>query len=365
MIKKSANIFRLLKDVILSGETMRQVALGVVQERKTKILNAVIHHYIKTGKPVGSNVLIDEYNVKLSPATVRNLMAELEEEGFLTHPHTSAGRIPTDKGYRAYVDSLVNLQKFAVEEEERIRKEYERKHKEIETLLSETSNILSGLSQYTGFVLAPRTEYNEISNIELLQIAPEQVLVVLLTHTGMIKHRTIEASLSAEQLSVLRNFLNEKLRGVPLAQANGIITEEFANLKQNYIKMQDLVEKISGIFYGIQDDLYIGGASGAVSIPEFNDFEPIKSLIRLKEDKEKLIEIINDGFDSGGINVKIGSENLPAELKDLSIITTSYSDGSKTVGVLGIIGPKRMEYDKMMSLVNGVSKMLNEFFKKR
>jgi heat-inducible transcriptional repressor len=338
--------------------------MEVVQERKTKILNAVIHHFIKTGKPVGSNVLIDEYSIELSPATVRNLMAELEDEGFLTHPHTSAGRIPTDKGYRAYVDSLVQLQKFAIEEEERIKQEYEQKHKEIETLLSETSRILSGLSQYTGFVLAPKAQYDEISNIELVQIAPDQLLVVLLTHTGMVKHKKIAASLSSEQLTKLRNFLNEKLRGVPLAQANKRITDEIKSFRQSRIEMFQVVEKINDIFYGIQDDIYIDGASNAITIPDFNDFEPIKSIIRLNEDKEKLIQIINEDFHSNGINVKIGSENLPAELKDLSIITTSYSDGNRTVGVLGIIGPKRMPYDKMMSLVSAVSKMLNEVFKK-
>ena len=344
---------------------MRQVAIEVVHERKSKILNALIHHFIKTAKPVGSNVLIDEYNIKLSPATVRNLMAELEEDGFLTQPHTSAGRIPTDKGYRAYVDSLVKLQKFAIEEEERIKKEYEQKHKEIETLLSETSRILSGLSQYTGFVLAPKTQYDEISNIELLQIAPDQLLIVLLTHTGMVKHKKVNASLSPGQLTNMRNFLNEKLRGVPLAQANKIISEEVADFKQKRAEIYHVAEKIGDIFYAIQDDIYIDGTSNAASIPDFIDFEPIRSIIKLNEDKERLIQIINEDFNAGAINVKIGSENLLAELKDLSIITTSYNDGNRTVGVLGIIGPKRMPYDKMMSLVSAVSKMLNEVFNKK
>lgn len=343
---------------------MRHVALKVLQERKSKILNAVIHHFIKTGKPVGSTVLIDEYGIKLSPATVRNLMAELEEEGFLAQPHTSAGRIPTDKGYRAYVDSLVNLQKFAIEEEERIRKEYEQKTKEIDDLLSETSRILSGLSQYTGFVLAPKAQYNEIINVELVQMAPGQLLIVLLTHTGMLKHKTVNASVNAGDISRLKNFLNKSLRGVPLAQANARIVSEIRKFQENEKAIYSIAEQISEVLFGIQDDLYIGGTSNAISVPEFNDFEPIKSIIKLNEDKEKLIRIINDDFNSNAVNVKIGSENLPEELKDLSIITTAYSDGDKAVGVLGIIGPKRMPYAKMMSLVSAVSKMLNDFFKK-
>jgi heat-inducible transcriptional repressor len=340
------------------------VSVGVLHERKAKILNAVIHHFIKTGNPVGSNILTDEYGIKLSTATVRNLMAELEKEGFLTQPHTSAGRVPTDKGYRAYVDSLINLQKFAIEEEERIRKEYERKSKEIESFLSETSKILSCLSHYTGFVLAPKTQYNEIVNVELVQIAREQLLIVLLTHTGILKHRTVNASLGQSELLRLKNFLNQNLRGVTLAQANSKIVSRIREFQNNEKNIYNIIGQISDVLFGIQDDLYIGGTSNAISIPEFNDFEPIKSMIKLNEDKEKLMCIINDDLDSKGINVKIGSENPQEELRDLSIITKVYSDGDKAVGVLGIIGPKRMHYDKMMSLVGAVSKLLNDFFKK-
>jgi heat-inducible transcriptional repressor len=342
---------------------MRQISLEVLKERKTKILSAVIHHYIKTGKPVGSTVLIDEYNVSLSPAAVRNVMAELEEEGFLTHPHTSAGRIPTDKGYRSYVDNLLKLQSFAIGEQERIRKEYEQKHREIESLLSETSRILSGLSQYAGFVMAPQTQYDEIRNIELVQISNSELLIVLLTQSGVIKHKKIEAFLSQLEITKLRNFLNDKLRGVSIAQANKRIVSEVKEFKQQEEEILKAAEKISDVFYNIQDDIYIDGTSNVVSIPDFNDFEPVKSLIKFNENKEKLIEVISKDFTGNGINVKIGSENTIAELKDLSVITTVYKNGDRAVGVLGIIGPKRMEYKKMMSLVSRVSEMLNKCFK--
>jgi len=168
---------------------MRQISESILQERKARVLYAVIHEYIKTGKPVGSNVLDKQYNFNLSPATLRNLMAELEKEGYLTHPHTSAGRIPTDEGYKAYVNSLVELQRLAVEEEERIKKEYEKKTKEIDSLLSQTSKILSGLSNYTGFVMAPNSKINLIRNIELVQLSSEQILVVLLTRSGIVKNK--------------------------------------------------------------------------------------------------------------------------------------------------------------------------------
>jgi heat-inducible transcriptional repressor len=342
---------------------MRHISLEVLKERKTKILSAIIHHYIKTGNPVGSNVLIDEYNVSLSPAGVRNVMAELEEEGFLTHPHTSAGRIPTDKGYRAYVDNLLKLQSFAIEEEERIKKEYGQKHSEIESLLSETSRILSGLSQCAGFVIAPQTQYDEIKNIELIQISNSELLVILLTQSGIIKHKKIEASLSQGEIAKLRNFLNDKLRGISVAHANKRIVSEIRDFKRQGNEILNAAEKISDIFYNIQDDIYIDGTSNVVAIPDFNDFDPVKSLIKFNKNKEKFIEVLSKDFTEDRINVKIGSENSIAEFKDLSVITTVYRNDDRAVGVLGIIGPKRMEYKKMMSLVSRVSEMLNRFFK--
>ncbi|MDR2351352.1 MAG: heat-inducible transcriptional repressor HrcA [Endomicrobium sp.] len=343
---------------------MRQISLEILKERKTKILSAVIHHYIKTGKPVGSTVLIDEYNISLSPAAVRNVMAELEEEGFLTHPHTSAGRIPADKGYRSYVDNLLKLQSLTIGKEEKIRKEYEQKHREIESLLLETSRILSGLSQYAGFVMATQTQYDGIKNIELVQISNSELLVVLFTQSGAIKHKKIEAFLSQLEIAKLRNFLNDKLRGVYISQANKRITSEIKEFKQQEEEILKVAEKISDVFYNIQDDIYyIDGTSNVVSVPDFNDFELVKSLIKFNENKEKLIEIISKDFTGNGINVKIGSENAIAELKDLSVITTVYKNGDRAVGVLGIIGPKRMEYKKMMFLVSRVSEMLNKFLK--
>ncbi|MDR0956905.1 MAG: heat-inducible transcriptional repressor HrcA [Endomicrobium sp.] len=342
---------------------MRHVASEILKERKTKILSAIIHQYIKTGKPVGSNILIEKYNISLSPAAVRNLMANLEEEGYLTHPHTSAGRIPTDKGYRTYVNNLVKLQSFAVEEEGRIKKEYEQKHNEIETILSETSRILSGLSQYTGFVMAPKAQYDGIKNIELVQITKHQLLIILLTNSGLIKHKKIDAFLTQTQLVHLRDFLNKSLRGISVAQANKEIISHIINFKQHEEEFLRIAEKISDVFYDIQDDIYIDGTSNVVELPNFNDFESLKSLIKFNENKEKFIKIINKDFNSNGINVKIGSENMLDELKDLTIITTVYKNGEQAVGILGIIGPKRMEYQKMMSLVSHVSEMLNKFFK--
>ncbi|WP_372519147.1 heat-inducible transcriptional repressor HrcA [Candidatus Ruminimicrobiellum ovillum] len=342
---------------------MRQISESILQERKARVLYAVIHEYIKTGKPVGSSVLEQKYKFNLSPATLRNLMAELEKDGYLTHPHTSAGRIPTDAGYKAYVNSLVELQRLAVEEEERIKQEYEKKTKEIESLLSQTSKILSGLSNYTGFITAPKTKVNEIRNIELMQVSKSQVMVILLTKTGIVKHKMINLSVDSEELYELKKFLNNKLRGLTIEEASKRLIVEVEKYQDKQNDMLQLAEQICSVIDSIQEDIYVDGTSNVLSVPDFTDFESAKSLMKLNEDKDRLIEIIGKDLDEATVNVKIGGQDL-SELKNLSVVKTSYSYGDKIVGVLGIIGPKRMDYDKMMALVNSVSNIVNGFLLK-
>ena len=342
---------------------MRQISESILPERKARVLYAVIHEYIKTGKPVGSSVLEQKYKFNLSPATLRNLMAELEKDGFLTHPHTSAGRIPTDAGYKAYVNSLVELQRLAVEEEERIKKEYEKKTKEIDSLLAQTSKILSGLSNYTGFITAPKAKVNEIRNIELMQVSKSQVMVILLTKTGMVKHKMINLSVDSEELYELKKFLNNKLRGLTVEEASKRLIVEVEKYQNKQNDMLQIAEQICNVIDSIQEEIYVDGTSNVLSVPDFTDFESAKSLMKLNEDKDRLIEIIGKDLDEATVNVKIGGQDL-SELKNLSVVKTSYSYGDKIVGVLGIIGPKRMDYDKMMALVNSVSNIVNGFLLK-
>ncbi|MCL2389558.1 MAG: heat-inducible transcriptional repressor HrcA [Elusimicrobia bacterium] len=344
---------------------VRQVDANILIERKLKILRCVVHHYIKTAKPVGSSVLLQEYDITFSPATIRNIMAELESEGYLFQPHTSAGRLPTDKGYRAYVDSIMEIQRLAIEEENRIRLEYEAKSREIETLLSQTSRILSGLSQQAGFVLTPKADYNEIQNIELLPQGSSQVLVVLLTKTGMVKHRLVRVSAEPETLTRLRNFLNERLRGLSLTEAGARIMAEVQKFQAHEQSMLKIAEELSSVLALMQDEVYIDGTSNCLSFPDFGDIEQAKTILGLNDNKEQLIELVKNNFGGGqALSVKIGAETQSVHFKDLSVITSVYTDSNKAVGVLGIVGPKRMDYNKMMALLNSVSLMLNEYFKK-
>ena len=244
-----------------------------------------------------------------------------------------------------------------------VKQEYEKKTKEIESLLSQTSKILSGLSNYTGFITAPKTKVNEIRNIELMQVSKSQIMVILLTKTGIVKHKMINLSVDSEELYELKKFLNNKLRGLTVEEASKRLIVEVEKYQDKQNDMLQLAEQICNVIDSIQEDIYVDGTSNVLSVPDFTDFESAKSLMKLNEDKDRLIEIIGKDLDEATVKVKIGGQDL-SELKNLSVVKTSYSYGDKIVGVLGIIGPKRMDYDKMMALVNSVSNIVNGFLLK-
>lgn len=343
---------------------MRQIDPNVIEQRKKKILQALIHQYIKTGRPVGSSALTEDYNFDLSPATIRNLMAELETEGYLTHPHTSAGRIPTDRGYRSYVDSLIELQKLVIEEERRVRQEYDARIKEMEEVLVQTSRILSALSQYSGFVVTPKLERNLLQYIELVPLSEGKVLVIMVTHSGMVKHRIVEAAISRSRLIELSNMLNAKLRGLPLAEAKQRVMHELEEAQRNEIDLLTLARDLSDEIFSMDEEIYLGGTANVLALPEFQDFGPMRSLLRLNDDKDLLMHLLNDQLNHEGVQVVIGSEASADEFRDLSVVSSVYCDGENPVGVLGIVGPKRMEYPKMMALVSAVSKIVNKILSK-
>src|SRR4029077_6264522 len=193
---------------------MRVLNPETLENRKRKLLQAVIYHYVRTAKPVGSHVIVDKYNFGMSSATVRNLLSDLEKEGYLVQPHTSAGRMPTDKGYRFYVDSLLDIQTLASSEEDRIKKEYAARAKELEDLMVSTSHMLSNLSHYTGMVLSPRLDKTLLRRLQLIPLGGNQILVVVVSQSGLIRHRlvSLQRSIPSERLGAISNLLNERLK---------------------------------------------------------------------------------------------------------------------------------------------------------
>jgi len=310
-------------------------------------------------------LIVRDYDFPFSSATVRNVLAELEEEGYLTHPYTSAGRIPTDKGYRFYVDCLMEVQELTQEEEKRIEREYQAKRKGLEEVMRQTSKMLSLVSHHAGFVLTPTLDKSFLKHIELVPVGDKRILAVLVTRAGLIRQKTIQLNyeLKRGQLYKISKLLSKKLSGLRLSQ----VKEEMDRIiEQESNKYIDLVRTAKGLIGQVlapeETEIYLEGSANILASVEedFYDYAGIKSIFRAIEEKKIIVDIARRLIKSGGVKVLIGRENLYPEMKDFSVVSSTYKSGNRAVGALGIIGPKRMEYPKMVALVDFVAKVIND-----
>ncbi|MCG3203513.1 MAG: Heat-inducible transcription repressor HrcA [Elusimicrobia bacterium] len=331
--------------------------------RKEKMLQAVVHLYIKTGKPVGSSTIAENFKLNLSPATIRNVMAELEKEGFLTHPHTSAGRIPTDRGYRFYVDSIAHVQKLAMEEEKRIRDEYARRRREIEDLMLSTTRLLSMLSNCTGFVLPGKIETERLRRLELIPVSETQILGVLVSDTGFVRNQMIDVSHTPDEetLRSASRYLNQKLAGLSFTEAQQRVLSELDKFHRQESEQMELMQSLSKYLFGseFRKDIYVEGANNIWKFPEMRDVDTLRNFAHFVDEKEALGAMLTRGLVEEGLQVRIGSEYFP-EMKDFSVVSSGFQIRGRPMGVLGILGPKRMEYHRMMAIVNTVANIMNK-----
>ncbi len=335
-----------------------------LQERKQKILQIVIHHYIRSAKPVGSETIIEKYKLEVSPATIRNTLADLEKEGFLTHPHTSSGRVPTDKGYRFYVDSLVQLQRLTQEEEQRIDHEYENQRMELGRVMQETSKMLSMLSHYTGFVLTPSVVNDQVRRLELIKLDGNNILAVLVTVSGLIRHKVIvfEGNTNSAELGELNRMLNRNIAGLDIKDIGTEIIRKLHTEKVKQERNLQLLEILLQQAFNLADEseLYLEGTGNILSQPDFSDYDKLRNIFKVIDEKKMLTDVLETKFEDRGVRVLIGEESTCKDLEECSIVTSTYRAGDKTMGALGIIGPKRMEYSKMIALVDYFSKIINK-----
>lgn len=345
---------------------MRTLDPSTRENRKRRLLQAVIYHYVRTGKAVGSQIIVDQYNFGMSSATVRSLLVALEKEGYLMQPHTSAGRIPTDKGYRLYVDSLMEVQSLASAEEEKIRKEYAARAKEMEDLMISTSHMLSSLSHYTGVVLSPRFDKSLLRRLQLISIGGKQILVVVVSQTGLIRHRvvTLSRSIVPERLEIISRLLNERLAGLPLADVRTQILHHIEAIEQEQEESLMLAKELAREAFDLhapESQVYIDGRENIFSFPEMNgDYRQLTGLLRIIEEKNLLAAVLEKDMKKEGLSIRIGAENRQPALRGISLISSTYKMGDHTLGVLGILGPRRMEYGRMISLVEGVTRIVNQ-----
>ena len=338
------------------------------RERKKKILQVVIRHYARTARPVASGMIVRYYDFPFSSATVRNVLAELEEEGYLTHPYTSAGRIPTDKGYRFYVDRLMEVQKLTQEEEKGIEREYRAKRRGLEEVMRQTSKMLSLVSHHAGFVLSPTLGRSFLKHIELVSLGEKRILAVLVTRPGLIRHKTIQLNydLKRSQLYKISNLLNEKLSGLPLSQMKEEMNRIIEQESNKYLNLLQAAKGLIGqAFASEKSEIYLEGSANILAFVKGDsyDYAGVRSIFRAIEEKRIILDIVRRLVKSEGVKVLIGRENLYPEMKDFSLVSSTYKSGNRIVGALGIIGPKRMVYPKMVALVDFVAKAVNDILK--
>lgn len=330
-----------------------------IVERQNKILEIIVSSYVGTALPVGSRAVAKM--VGLSSATIRNIMADLEDQGYIMHPHTSAGRVPTDKGYRLYIESLMRAKEINKREAQYIEEEYRLRRKSIEDIIKKSAELIAGITHQTGIVLFPKFQQSKFKHIDFVSVGKNKILVVLVTSNGIVRSFMIDTKEElASDLDTITNLLNSDYYGLTLDE---IKQRLFMRLKEERNSSYNIISETSGIidsmlqlFY--EDELYLGGASRILFQPEFEDAHNAKDLMAIFEDKEALSRLLEEDLGEEGIKIYIGRENKHKQMRNCSLVTCGYRIKGDLTGRLGIIGPTRMDYDHLIPIVNYISEKM-------
>ncbi|TJY43466.1 heat-inducible transcriptional repressor HrcA [Cohnella pontilimi] len=329
----------------------------MLSERQKMILTAIVDDYIRSAEPVGSRSISKRADVSFSPATIRNEMADLEELGYLEQPHTSAGRVPSNKGYRYYVDHLVTPGGVQEEDVRRIRSFFAEKMTHWEDVIGHASTILSQLTNYTSIVLGPEMFTTSLKHFQLVQLNEHSAVAIIVTNTGHVEHRpvTIPEGIEIHDLEKMVRMLNDKLIGVPFIRVKSVLHSEIASELARYVDRCEEILNVLEQSLADQKDprVYLSGAANMLSQPEFKDVDKAKNILDVLEETTKLSQLFSSA--PGGIQVKIGTENTMEAINQCSLITATYTLDGQSLGTIGILGPTRMEYGKVISLLDYLS----------
>lgn len=344
-----------------------------LNERKRKILTTIINEYISSAEPIGSRHIAKHADLGLSSATIRNEMADLEEMGYLEQPHTSAGRIPSDKGYRFYVNELMGGYEATQQDIDLLAAAMTVKIHQFDKVIRQASILLSQLTNYTAFLMTPEMKHGAIKTIELIPIDNTSMLIVLVTNEGIMKNKRVivPRGVNSEYIPKISSILKEKLSGLSLDEI-GVkkINEIKTALGTNDEMLFPVLEFISEIIDDIQKEteVYLSGVSNIFNFPEYRDIDRAKEFIEFLDDKNSITKAVTniDEDDDRVIHIKIGKENDMDIMQNSSLVTANYKVGGRTVGKIGIIGPTRMNYSKVVANINQISqyleKLLNEIY---
>lgn len=342
-----------------------------LDERKIKILNSIIQTYLITGEPVGSRTISKYMDLNLSSATIRNEMSDLEDLGYIVQPHTSAGRIPSDKGYRFYVD---NLMKEKIAEVDEMKDVLIEKADKLDHLLKNVAKLLAVNTNYATMISAPQYKRNKLKFIQLSRVEENQLLVVVMLEGNLIKNRLIEVDerVSEDEVAKLNILINTFLQGLNLQEINMELIQRMKVQAEGYGQIIGHIIDAIAVVIQEEDDLeiYTSGATNLLKYPELGDREKASELLYTMEEKKALSELIVDQEDSGEenknpIQIYIGSESPVSTMKDCSIVTATYELEEGVQGTIGIIGPKRMDYKKVVGNLQTMMNQLDDIFKKK
>ena len=340
-----------------------------LDERKKVILYAIIKNYLETGEPVGSRTISKYTDLNLSSATIRNEMADLVELGYIIQPHTSAGRIPSDKGYRFYVDQMMAEKEREVDEMKEILIE---KADKMERMLKQVARSLSANTNYAALISAPQYHVNKLKFIQLSRMSEKQIVAVIVVEGNMIKNQIldIDEPLDDEKLLKLNMLLNTNLNGLSIEEINlGIISKMKEQAGEHSEIVSNVIDAVAEAIKADEDlEIYTSGAKNIFKYPELADHEKASEIITAFEEKKQLTELVYDTLshheEHNGIQVYIGEETPVENMKDCSVVTATYEIEDGVHGTIGIVGPKRMDYDKVVKTLKSLTNQMDTMFKK-
>ncbi|MDD3653932.1 MAG: heat-inducible transcriptional repressor HrcA [Desulfotomaculaceae bacterium] len=336
----------------------------MMDDRKQKVLWAIVHDYIATAEPVGSRTIAKKYRLGVSPATIRNEMSDLEEQGFIEQPYTSAGRIPSERGYRYYVDFLMRRQELSKEEEDLIRREYKVKVRDVGQVIQRTGQLLSQLTHYTAMVLPPRIGISSFKHVQIVYMHQSQAMLIAIMDNGTVQHRLIEIpeSITAMDIETISKVLNAKLQGQAMKSIKLNLVKDIFSELARHRHILDLVMELvqESLTLEFEDKIYLGGVFNMLNQPEFRNVERIKTMLSIMEQEKLLCNLLEGGTGDEGVTVRIGGEIDQWNIKECSMITAPYSIRGRKMGFIGVLGPTRMEYAKVISVVDYMTKYLSQ-----
>jgi heat-inducible transcriptional repressor len=337
-------------------------------ERSLILFRALVEHFIQDGTPVGSRTLARDTGLDLSPATIRNVMADLEDLGLLHSPHTSAGRVPTVKGYRLFVDSLLRINRPGSAEMERIAREFEAGDS-VQTLMERTSTVLSDITRLAGIVMLPRAAQLSLRQIEFVSLTDNRVLVILVVNDREIQNRIIHTArtFKASELQQASNYLNSQYGGKDLQTVRAELLRDLTRIKDDVSGvMQSAIEMAQQAFQGgAGDDYVLSGQTNLMGVAELAEMDKLKRLFEGFNRKRDILHLLEQAVNARGVQIFIGEESGYEVLDNCSIVTSPYEADGEILGVLGVIGPTRMDYERVIPIVDITAKMLGSALNSR